>query len=171
MRPLLAILAIFALAAGQLNLSQPSPVNHVQVGGLPYALGSAAMAASMPIVQATNQQNPCYNPNSTPTSLNGATSGTALTQIIALSSGKQIFLCSVTFTVVSGTTINYELEYGTATNCASGTTVLVGPSATVTAGQIFSYPNAFIVPASNALCYKMGTTSPIIDYAIVYVQQ
>jgi hypothetical protein len=145
--------------------------NTAQVGGTNYALGSAAMAASQPIVEATNQGNPCSNPNATPTAFNVTTSGTSLTQLIALSAGKQIFVCSIVLTSVSGTTPNYELEYGTATNCGSGTNVLVGPSATVTAGTIINYQQAFIVPASNALCYKMGVTTPVFNLSGWYVQQ
>ncbi|HVI10248.1 MAG TPA: hypothetical protein VND65_18300, partial [Candidatus Binatia bacterium] len=141
---------IFA-ASPDRSVSGPDPINVSQVGASAVALGSTTSSASLPTVQATNQGNPCYNPNSTPTSSSGATSGTSATQLIALSSGKQIFLCAFTLTAVSGTNPTYKIVYGTGTNCGSGQVTLVGPSAVSTAGQIFSYPNAFIVPAGNAL--------------------
>lgn len=176
MKRTLAVIAVLALlyawtARSQTNISQPSPVNVTQVGGATLALGSTTMSASIPHVNATNQANPCLNPNATLTTLAGATSGTSATQLIALIASKQIFVCQITLTAISGTSPTYKLEYGTGTACASGTTALVGPSAASVAGSIFSYPNSFIVPASNALCYLNGGTTPIYDYAIVYVQQ
>jgi hypothetical protein len=134
-------------------------------------LGGNTAANSLPVAEATNQGNPCFNPNSTPVTLTGASSGTSATQLIALSAGKQIFLCSVVLTAISGTTPKYTLEYGTGTNCATLAGTFVGPSASATAGNIFSYPNAFIVPASDELCYLMSGTTPVFDYAIIYVQQ
>jgi hypothetical protein len=123
-------------------------------------------------LNATSGGNPCQNPYAQLLSVVGTTSGTSLTQIIAPVSGKQIYLCSVTFTTISGITPTYGLEYGTDSNCGTGTTVLVGaPSAAVTLGTIFNYYQAFIVPAGNALCYKSGGTTPVFQYAINYVQQ
>lgn len=150
-----------------------STVNETQIGSAAYALGSTVMTGSAPVVEATNQGNPCVNPNAAIQSVFGATSGTALTQIIALSAGKQIFICNATLTSVSGTTPNYGLEYGTATNCGTGTTVIVGaPSATFAAGTVVNFPgNPWIVPASNALCYKNGGTTPVLNYAVTFVQQ
>lgn len=150
-----------------------STVNETQIGSAAYALGSTVMSGSAPTVEATNQGNPCANPNSAIQSVFGATSGTALTQIIALSASKQIFICNVTLTEVSGTTPTYGLEYGTATNCGTGTTVLVGaPSATIAAAGVNNFSgNPWIVPASNALCYKMGGTTPIFNYSVTFVQQ
>ena len=164
------ILAVVFLTAQQ-SAVFPHPINVSQVGASAVALGGTTSSASLPTVQATNQGNPCFNPNSTPSTLAGASSGTAAVQLVALASGKQIFVCSVILTAISGTSPTYKLEYGTGTACASGTTALVGPSATSTVGQIFSYPNAFIVPAGDALCYLMGGTTPVYDYAMVYVQQ
>jgi hypothetical protein len=170
---LLALIATLVMtpAHADRSISGIESINVSQVGTANVALGSTTSSASLPTVQATNQGNPCYNPNSTPTPFSGATSGTSTTQLIALSSGKQIFICAVTLTAISGTSPTYKLVYGTGSNCAGSPVTLVGPSAVSTAGQIFSYPNSFIVPAGNALCYVMGGTSPVYDYSIVEVQQ
>jgi hypothetical protein len=162
---LLALAAITART--QTNISQPSAVNVTQVGGSAVSQAGGVQTVALSATAA----NPCQNPNATLTAIAGATSGTSATQIIALASGKQIFICSVVLTTISGTSPTYKLEYGTGSNCAVVVGTLVGPSAVSVAGNVFSYANAFIVPASDELCYLDGGTTPIYDYAIVYVQQ
>jgi hypothetical protein len=97
--------------------------------------------------------------------------GTATTTLlVALSAGKQIFLCEWTLLVgVSSTTATaVQFEYGTQTTnpCDTGTTVLTGVmgSFTTTAGPAIMLVNGpysgstFVVPAGNQLC--LVTTGP-----------
>jgi hypothetical protein len=86
--------------------------------------------------------------------IEGATSGTSLTQIVAGTASKHIWICSILLTGGTGTTPTFELESGTGTNCASSTTPLLNTA------------------AANALCYVVGGSStPTATYLISYVQQ
>lgn len=75
------------------------------------------------------------------------------TQIVALSSGKKIYVTAAD--IIAGGTGNITFEYGTGTACATGTTVLTGAypltaqSGLTKGGGIGP---VWVVPASNALC-------------------
>jgi hypothetical protein len=75
------------------------------------------------------------------------------TQIVALSSTKKIYITS--FDVIAGGTGNITFEYGTGSNCGTGTTVLTG-AYNLTAQAGIAKGNGLgpvlVVPASNALC-------------------
>lgn len=115
--------------------------------------------------------NPCANPFSTIASLTGTTSGTSLTQIIALSGTTKIYICSLSVIAGGGTSPTFQLEYGTGTNCASGTTAFTQAIPVVTT-SIFVFSNPVgVTTAGQALCYVVGGTStPTAKYQIVYVQ-
>lgn len=92
---------------------------------------------------------------------------TSITQIIAASSGKTVSICGwhVTNTGASGT---FSFQYGTGTNCATGTTTFI-PAVNVTS----SAPSAdhiefaqISIPLSNAVCItpSVATISAIIFY-------
>ena len=88
-----------------------------------------------------------YPHNSIPLTFSAAT---ALTQQIALSAGKAIYICGLTF--VTGATSTLQLEYGTGTNCATGTVALSGvyiASSTVT---LPANASIMTTPAGQALC-------------------
>jgi len=75
------------------------------------------------------------------------------TQLVALSSGKKIYVTA--WDVIAGGTGNITLEYGTGSTCGTGTTALTGAypltaQAGLTKGN--GLAPIFIVPASNALC-------------------
>lgn len=73
------------------------------------------------------------------------------TQLVALSSGKAIYVTSLP--VIAGGTGNITYEYGTGTACATGTTALTGPlNLTAQSGIGPSSSVQLVVPASNALC-------------------
>ena len=83
--------------------------------------------------------------------INVATATT--TQIVALSSGKKIYVTS--FDVVAGGTGNITLEYGTGSSCGTGTTVLTGAYNLVAQAGVAKGSGLgpiLVVPASNALC-------------------
>lgn len=115
--------------------------------------------------------NPCQEGNGTLQSVTGVTSGTALAQIIPKVTGQQIFVCAVNIQGVSGTTPTFGLSYGTGTNCATGTGVVMTPFATA-AGTLLPFTGPLArVPVSNALCYLDGGTTPIQNYTISYIQK
>lgn len=122
--------------------------------------------------QSPTSLNPCQNPNVTIHSASATTSGTSASQIIAASGTTQIFVCALSVIGTSGTSPTFSLVYGTGTNCATGQTTLVAPFST-TAGVMypFSGPPVAVTPASQAVCFKDGGTSPIQSYTISYVQQ
>lgn len=75
------------------------------------------------------------------------------TQLVALSSGKKIYVAS--FDVVAGGTGNITFEYGTGTSCGTGTTALTGAyNLTAQAGVALggALGPVLVVPAGNALC-------------------
>jgi hypothetical protein len=174
MRPLIAFIAAviaFAVPLPQMNVSQPQSVNVTQFSGTAASMNTGASDGGTQRVTQAAGGNPCMNPASTLSSKAGATSGTSATQIIALSSGQSIFICSANITGVSGTSPTFSLVYGTATNCASGQTTFLG-AWTTTANAVYPFVSPqFVVPASNAVCFKDGGTSPVQNYSITYVQQ
>lgn len=92
------------------------------------------------------------------------------TQLVALVSGKTIFVTS--WDVISGGTGNFTLVYGTGTNCGTGTTSLTGPypltaQAGISKGDGMGI--VILVPQGNALC---ATTSAAVQYsgAVSYAQ-
>jgi hypothetical protein len=75
------------------------------------------------------------------------------TQLVALASGKKIYVTS--YDVIAGGTGNITFEYGTGTNCGTGTTALTGAyNLTAQAGLAIGagLGPVMIVPAGNALC-------------------
>jgi hypothetical protein len=128
--------------------------------------------------QAGNNGNPAYltgldacaasNTQPLNVAVNISGGSAATTQVIALSAGKQIFLCEWTLTIGSTATTATTLlfEYGTGTNCATSPTALTGAmgSLTATAGPAIMLINGpysgstFVTPAGKELC--LVTTGP-----------
>jgi hypothetical protein len=121
----------------------------------------------------TTGGNGCHNPNATLTSVyNGATSGTSLTQILALSGTTKIFVCSMSVINTSGTSPTFALSYGTGTACGTGTGSLTFAVPTSTTTPVtFNGPIVGVTPAGNALCYIQTGTTPINKFILTYVQQ
>ena len=94
-----------------------------------------------------------------------STAGTV--QLVAAVSGKAIYVTD--WDVVAGGTGTFQLEYGTGTNCATGTTTLTGayPAAAqfgrAGVGHLF-------IPAGNALCI-VTTGAAGSQGFVAYVQQ
>lgn len=114
--------------------------------------------------------NPCVNPHVNLQMVTGTTSGTAATQIIALSGTTKVYLCSLIVGAVSGTTPTFSLVYGTGTNCAVGQTQIVPPVSTAVTQYGFINPIG-LTPAGNAICYLDGGTTPVQTFTLTYVQQ
>lgn len=88
-------------------------------------------------------------PSNAPVSL--STSG--MTQIVAATSGKTITVSHYSIGFASG--VNFQLEYGTGSNCGSGTTALTGVYQSIVSIAI-DVP--FTVPSGNALCANLGSS-------------
>lgn len=92
------------------------------------------------------------------------------TQLVALSSGKKIYVTSLD--VIAGGTGNITFVYGTGTACGTGTTSLTG-AYNLTAQAGIAKGNGLgpvlVVPASNALCV---TTSAAVQMSgsVAYAQ-
>jgi len=92
------------------------------------------------------------------------------TQLVALSSGKKIYVTN--YKVVAGGTGNFKFVYGTGSNCGTGTTDLEGNNnLTAQAGASVGsgLGPVLVVPASNALC---ATTSAAVQMSghVAYTQ-
>ena len=93
------------------------------------------------------------------------------TQLVALSAGKAIYVGSLDFLAAGATNVTFE--YGTGTNCATGTTALSGPySLTASAGISKGNGAAAVlfVPASNALC-MVNSAAIQVSGSVAYAQQ
>ncbi len=115
-----------------------------------------ALACLLPLVGSgeafaqTNQ--PAYNQGSTQSVAISVSSGT--TQLVAASTRNQWIYVSHWDVIASGTG-TVQLEYGTGTACASGTTALTGAySLTAQTGLSAGDGSGWIlfVPSNNALC-------------------
>lgn len=95
-----------------------------------------------------------------------AAPGTGDTQILALSGTTSIRVCRISLTTSANT--NIQFDYGTGTNCGTGTTHLTGVYSSV---ATLSEPenNAYwVLPAGKALCISQSassTTGGTISYA------
>lgn len=87
--------------------------------------------------------------NSAPVNISTATT----TQIVGLVSGKKIYVLN--YALIAGAADNVTFEYGTGTNCATGTTALSGALPIAANGGATDGGGLgpiLIVPAGNALC-------------------
>lgn len=98
------------------------------------------------------------------------TNANGLTELVALSAGKQIYVCG--YTINSGGTVNVALKYGTGTACATGTTSLT-PAYSMVAQEVITDSSPFFrglnVPAGNALC--LSTSAGVAVQAVVMYGQ
>lgn len=116
---------------------------------------------------------PCDVPTVQKSSVAVAISTATTTQLVALSAGKTIYFCGFVGSM-GGTTPAVTFEYGTGSNCATGTVVLTGAIAP-TSGSILLMPIGsstwFQTASANALCALSAGTTPSIQGVLTYVQQ
>jgi hypothetical protein len=93
---------------------------------------------------------------------------TTLTQLVGLVTGRSVFVCGwhVTNTGATGT---FSLSYGTGSNCATGTVLVVPPqnvTSTAPATDHIDYAS-FQIPVSQALCItpSVATIAAVIYYS------
>lgn len=96
-------------------------------------------------------------------------------QIIALSSGKTIRVCNLDVSFPTPSAFTVQLDYGTGSNCGTGTGHLGGIFTFNTAVLgLFDDPGAYapyVPPASNAVCLNLSaavTVQGTVHYAIPY---
>lgn len=99
--------------------------------------------------------------------INVATATT--TQLIALSAGKAIYVTG--FDMIAGGTGNVTFEYGTGTNCGTGTTVLTGAYPLTAQAGLARGGSGVVwkIPASNALCV-LTSAAVQISGSVSYTQ-
>ena len=113
---------------------------------------------------------PCKNPAAPTANASISVSSATTTQLVALSTGKSVYVCQ--FTIAGTTGGSVQLEYGTGTTCTTPT-VLTGAISVTTASPIsMGWGGALITaPAGNALCLVTAGTSTAVTGFVSYVQQ
>jgi hypothetical protein len=148
-------------------------VAQATAGSLNVTVGSGTITTVSTVTTdniAAGTTNGCMSPGSTLITVAGTTTGTSATQIIALTAGKKIFICSMALGNSTGTTPTFSLVYGTGTNCVTGQTVIM-PAFPEPAGiQDFAGPVG-VTASANELCYLQTGTTPVTNYMITYTQQ
>jgi len=114
---------------------------------------------------------PCKNPNVQTSSVVINISSTGTTQLVAPVAGKAVYVCQVTAS--GGSAATATLEYGTGSNCGTGTTTLTGALAlNATQPVSMGWGGAVVTaPAGNALCLLAGGTVTTAQGVLSYVQQ
>ena len=83
-------------------------------------------------------------------------SSSGLLQIIPASSGKTTTINHLSVLLASGAT--FQLEYGTGTNCGTGTTAITGTYPANFVGATWDPGDLPIIPASQAICINLGSS-------------
>jgi hypothetical protein len=162
----------------------PWTMNVTQFGSNNVATGTGAGGSGVPRVTVSNDSivghsgenssaglTPYLNCDSTAVydnTTNGAT------QLVALSSGKTIYVCGYQFSTSQMTAVHVALEYGTGTNCATSPTKITpsyplqAASSTGPIGLVVMTPGftGLHTAASNALC--LVTDAAVSVQAIVW---
>lgn len=158
---LATLLLIFAFPGRTQNPSSEmgQPSNLVQIHGL------------------NSANDPCGSWGTTKQSTAVTISTATTTQIVALTAGQTIFVCGFNFSMTGTTAPTFQFEYGTGTNCGTGTTVLTGVYAadiTATIGQYIyggGEMTIFATASANALCIVTGGTGPSLQGVVTFVQR
>jgi len=108
----------------------------------------------------------CENGSNTIASQPITISGSGLTEIVAASGSTVITICHLS--VLAGASTNITLEYGTGSNCGTGTTAISG--AYQTAFGIALDALNLALPASQALCIN-SSNSVTAGGLVTFVQQ
>jgi hypothetical protein len=130
--------------------------------------GSTTITGSLPAGSATIGA--VTNPNQATASVAINVSTATTTQLVALSSGKAIYVSAWDVTVLAAD--NITLEYGTGSNCGTGTTTLTGAYQFPAGGGISKGSGiapVLFVPASNALCILTSANTQASG-SVSYVQ-
>jgi len=109
-------------------------------------------------------------PNSVTTlPINVNTSGDV--QLIAAVANQAIYVTH--YHIVSSGTTTFQFDYGTGSNCGTGTTPIDGPMSFIATTGIsagIGFGAVIVVPPGNALCINLGTSSVQVGGSISYQQ-
>jgi hypothetical protein len=111
------------------------------------------------------------NPAKSSVAISITSSGAGEHQLVAAVANQAIQVCSFTYDL-GGTSPTAEFDYGTqvSTACDTGANAMTGAMSSTTrtvAGPL----DYFTAPAGNALCLKLGGTSPTAVGVLTYVQK
>ena len=158
------LLLLSALVAGQQNVSSPTPVQDAATG----TTGAAVPAKALYQGEQGSAGLAGHVGCDSSVVYDAATSGS--TQLVALSSGKTIYVCG--FVLFSAGTTNVKLNYGTGTACGTGTTALT-PAFQFTAqtGAAYGSSEGYVAKtaASNALCIN-SSAAVAVQALVTYAQ-
>lgn len=85
-----------------------------------------------------------------------ALTSSGLTQILAGSSGKSLRIEHLSISFASS--VNFQLEYGTGSNCATGTTAVTGTYQGVVSIALDFDSGPLTIPAGDSLCANLGSS-------------
>ena len=162
-----ALVVLAAVVGGQQNVSSPAPVqaNHSGVTG-------SAVPARAAYIGANDSSGNLQGANFCDSTAVYDASTSGSTQLVALVSGKTIYVCGFNF--FSAGTANVKLTYGTGTACATGSTNLT-PAYQFTAQTGIvqpAMPFGYLTKsaASNALCIN-SSAAVAVQAMVFYVQR
>jgi hypothetical protein len=118
---------------------------------------------------------PCASPSAVKQSASVAFSSSTTAALVAASAGKKIYVCSIYFTMSSGTTPTIAFKGGTGGSCGSNIVTFTGTMALPTAsGSVIQFGGAyssFVTAAGSEFCATTAGTTPTGNGFITYVQQ
>ena len=121
--------------------------------------------------QANSYADPCQNPSVAKSSTAIALASTTATAVVALVSGKTVYVCGASYTLAGTTPTSI---WSSAATCGSSPTNLTGTIAP-TAGSLVTLGYGGHVTFKNTsgqnLCLTLSGTSPSAQGVLTYVQQ
>ncbi len=91
--------------------------------------------------------------------LSASVATATLTRLVVAPASGQTYVKGVVVEKATASTGSFTLQYGTGTNCGTGTTVLIGP---VVVPPIQEYYLGFNVPAGQDLCAQTDAATTVI---------
>ncbi len=179
----LIVAAALLLAAipsyAQITFDTPQSANGGSGGKAQGGVGMYLNAAGQAIPETNND--PCSNPSNTKASAVVNITSATTTQLVPVSGTTSIYICGGSFSIAPSATSadTATIEYGSGTNCGTGTTALTGAygagDLTTATGplmvNLFSSGVVAVAPSGKALCLLSAGTAVNIQGIISYVQQ
>ena len=163
-RIICGLLALAACAMAQVNVSAPAPVKDQASASTGSAVPSVAQYVGG--VGSGNLGGIVACDSSAMITVSTATT----TQVVALTSGKSVYVCG--FAINGGGATTAKLVYGTGTSCGTGTTSLT-PAFTLASGTMLSLGGGLgyvtKAPSGNALCVT-NSAAATANVFVTYTQ-
>jgi len=103
---------------------------------------------------------------SCPNTLRVNVAATGPTEIIPLTGGQTIRVCSFSATTAAAAALDVSFVNGTGANCGTGTATLAGTYSAITALDLFSKDAPLTVPSGNALCLTNSAATALTGVVI-----